>query len=75
MPSVVLITGVSRDLGAALAARLSADPDCGQLASVHHAVHGHLRDPHHARHLGDGQETDLVQSFSGLIHLSHTFGT
>ena len=34
MPSVVLITGVSRYLGAALAARLSADPDVDRLIGI-----------------------------------------
>ena len=34
----------------------AADPDGGQLAVVHEAVHRHLADPHQARHFGDGEK-------------------
>src|SRR3712207_4047833 len=48
----VVLDGALRD------AERAAHADGGELAGVHEAVHGHLRDAHHRGDLGDGQEGD-----------------
>jgi len=40
----------------------ATEPDGGELPGVDHAVDGHLRHAHHRRHLGDGEETHVVET-------------